>query len=580
MARRFLVLLLGVMLVAPTAGEAGRERVHDLDLIDPVRFSTDDAIVERALITARDGLTALALDIIRPPTEQPVPTIFLQSPYYNTLGRGYRAEHKEPWATPALVPEPTTPFPEWYDEYFVPRGYAVVLQDQRGTRNSSGCQVYGGREEVTDAVDVITWIAEQPWSSGAVGMTGGSYDGTIAIGAASMAPEPLKAIIPIRAIDRWYDYHFFNGVQSAQHFFTPWSFTSATPWRDTQNSGTDDLLLPLHVIERKACTVSIGAAVSAQYSSPYQDATADFWAQRDYLKDAGRIAAATFIIHGLEDTNVKPMNAGHLWDALPRGLPKKLWWFRGGHADPAQPHPSDALPFSFDERFVEATHRWFAQFLKGLDAGALEEPPVSVQAEDGRWWDGRRWPPPREDRTYFLRPHRLKTRAGGARSTRLADLPILAEVSDPLVFESRPMKESTRMAGQSFLRLTYALANGGDSTFAAELAAESPEGARRVIARAYARAAYRDEIARRGPSWPTAPESHVPGEVSVISFPFWHHDVVVPAGWRLELTVHATDDAVAGGGTGGEVTVFLNGQSKLVVPVARPRAAEHERAHR
>ena len=163
----------------------------DLDQIDPVRFGLQDAIVERKIITARDGVTSLALDIIRPKTEERVPTIFFQSPYYNTLGRGFRAERKTPWTSMAALnpPTPWAPFPEWYDEYFVPRGYAIVMQDQRGTRNSSGCQVYGGREEITDAVDTIEWIERQPWSNGAVGMTGGSYDGTIATGAASMAPR-------------------------------------------------------------------------------------------------------------------------------------------------------------------------------------------------------------------------------------------------------------------------------------------------------------------------------------------------------------------------------------------------------
>ena len=87
------------------------------------------------------------------------------------------------------------------EQLFVERGYAIVMSDMRGTRNSSGCQVYGGREEATDAVDVIEWIEAQRWSNGKVGMTGGSYDGTVAIAAASEAPKALKAIIPIFATD-------------------------------------------------------------------------------------------------------------------------------------------------------------------------------------------------------------------------------------------------------------------------------------------------------------------------------------------------------------------------------------------
>ncbi len=545
----------------------------DLNTIDPIRFGHDDAIVERKLLPARDGVTVLAVDIIRPNTTEPVPTIFLSSPYYNTLGRGYKGERKTPWdETLATTPEPWAPFPEWYDEYFVPRGYAVVMLDMRGTRNSSGCQVYGGREEGTDAVDVIEWIARQPWSNGAVGMTGGSYDGTVAIAAAAVAPEALKAIIPIRAIDRWYDYHFFNGLQSAQHLLTPWLFTTVLPVADQQNSFGEDTLAGLHVIERKACAVSLGALVSAQYSSLYQDSRSDFWAERDFLKHAPSFKAATFIIHGLNDTNVKTTNAGHLWAALPDHLPKKLWWLRGAHDDPASPN----LKFPLAERFVEYTHRWFAQFLKGIDTGVLNEPPVSVQAEDGMWHDGLVWPAPATDLRLYLTPAGL-SRLPAPGTLEYADgnhggAPLTVNLT------SEPLDADLRLSGQAYLSLTYSLELGGDTTFAYRLEDVGPDGEATEIASAYARGAYRDDIAHRGASYPAVPRLHEPGRIYQIAFPFVHQDYVVPAGHRLRLRVSATDARVLGGGTGGKVTLHLDGASVLVVPVAAPRTEEELRA--
>ena len=104
----------------------------------------------------------------------------IASPYYNTLGRGWKRELKEPHqgpeaptspGFPGLSPGEAVPFPEWYDEYFVERGYAVALMDLRGTRNSSGCQKYGDRDEVYDVVDAIDALVERPWSNGAFGMT-------------------------------------------------------------------------------------------------------------------------------------------------------------------------------------------------------------------------------------------------------------------------------------------------------------------------------------------------------------------------------------------------------------------------
>jgi hypothetical protein len=147
------------------------EPLPDLDEIDPVRYDRDEAIVEHAQVTTRNGIDQMWVDIVRPDTDEPVPTILIASPYYNTLGRGWKGELKTSHQGPenpgasvgAMLGGGSTfvEFPEWYDEYFVERGYAVALMDLRGTRNSSGCMQYGDRAEVFDTVDVIDWIADQ-----------------------------------------------------------------------------------------------------------------------------------------------------------------------------------------------------------------------------------------------------------------------------------------------------------------------------------------------------------------------------------------------------------------------------------
>jgi X-Pro dipeptidyl-peptidase len=547
----------------PTASSVGkvdpqmeRGARSDMDILDPVRFKLDDAITGHRLITARDGVTSLAIDVIRPDTNEKVPTIYLQSPYYNTVGRGYLHETKTPWGFGGTPADPSVPFPEWYDEYFVERGYAVVMSDMRGTRNSSGCQVYGGREEATDAVDVIEWIAEQEWSNGKVGMTGGSYDGTVAIAAASEAPKALKAIIPIRAIDRWYDYHFFNGVQSSQHLLTPWNFTTLTTVQDNQNSLPDDTLFPLHLIERKACAASLGALVSAQYSTPYQDSTSPFWADRDWLRNVEDFQAATFIIHGLNDTNVKTTNASNLWSALPKTVEKKLWWARMGHADPKQPEPGGELSFPFDARFVDATHRWFAQFLKGIDTGILDEPRVSVQDRDGHWQDLAQWPPPGRDVIFGIDGDELVEGSGKGKA---------AYGRSAVTVESKPLEGDLHLAGEAYMKFAYSLERGGDTTFAYRLEDVGPKGATEITT-AYARGAYRDDIAKRGPSYPTLPIPHLPGERYRITFPFLPQDYVVPAGHRLRLVIAADDGRVLGDSGPGEVTLY---RPTLVIPASR-----------
>ena len=563
-----LSLVLGALPSAAVSAVSSTEGLPDLDVIDPVRFSYDDAIRERHLITGRDGLQTIAFDLIRPDTNEPVPTIMVSSPYYNTSGRySYNADgefepmRKIPWGDPSNTAGPTTDFPEQYDEMFVPRGYAVLLHDLRGTRNSSGCQVYGHRTEAEDAVDVINWVAEQSWSNGAVGMIGGSYDGTIANGAASMAPEALKAIVPIRSIGRWYDYHHLNGVMSSSHLLTPASFTMLNQAQDLQNSSAEDQLYPVHVIERRACAAGIGPTVQAQYANPYSDSTGAFWTERDYLSDAGNITAATFLVHGLRDDNVKPAHAGQLWDALPATTPKKLWWLRGGHDNPHNPE----LEFPVNDAFDQEVHRWFAQFLKGLDAGALDTAPVVVQDEEGGLNPAGQWPVPGSDTELYLTSADVLSSDKPDDGT--ASVLSYSDTGSGGLRLEYTVPEDLHISGQPYVTLHYSLPNGGDTTFAL-LLRDLDTGL--IVSRGYARAAYRDEINSRGVSHPSLPSPHLGGQPYEISFPFYPTDYAVAAGSTLELLVRADDELVQGGGNGS--TNILVGESKLVLPVGISRA--------
>lgn len=605
-----LALLAGVMPAGashppePGAFPSPDTAAPDLDRLDPVRFAYEDAIVEHVQVPSRNGRDQLWVDIIRPDTDEPVPTIMMPSPYYNTLGRGWRAQLKVPHQGPSYPTSPGVPFlsgdeetmfPEWYDEYFVPRGYAYVAMDLRGTRNSSGCQVYGDRDEVFDVVDVVDWVADQEWSNGAVGLTGGSYDGTIAIGAAAEQPisgrhpDAVKAIIPIRAIDRWYDYHFFNGVQSLGHSATPALFTAALAGSDTQNSGTDDVLLPLHFVERKACIATVGAAVDAGYASPYQNADDPFWTERSFVKDADGFRAATFVIHGLFDFNVKTNNAGHLWEALPDDLPRKLWLFNGDHADPHLPTAEDAqagrhiLPFPFRERFVEATHRWFLQFLKDVEAGALTGPRFEVQQADGRWRDGGAFPASVGDEVLRLTPDGTATTGSGSEGeVTWADGPTSSAPAEA-TFLTAPFTRDTRLSGQVAFDLDLAV-EGTDTTVAVDIVAVPPgidraatptetmDGSHDAplrIAYGWARAWYRDTIPLRGLPVPSGGGPMTAGERTELRFGSLYTDVVVPAGHRLRFRFSNAAGGTIPSEQGGTVTLFTGPDaSRILLPVA------------
>jgi X-Pro dipeptidyl-peptidase len=584
---------------AAQPGTASTKKLPDMDRLDPVRYKLKDAVVEHVQVDSRNGVDQIWVDIIRPRTKPGVklPTIMNASPYYNTLGRGWEGHCKtahQPGVGDPLC-DKASAFPEYYDDYFVPRGYAVALMDLRGTRNTSGCQVYGDRDEVYDAVDVVDWIADQPWSNGKVGLTGGSYDGTIANGAAVEQPisgrhkDAVAAIIPIRAIDRWYDYHFLNGVPSTGHAATPAAFTALYAGQDVQNSGTSDPLTPVRIAQRKACIPTLGLAADAGYAPTYQDATNAHWSERDFVKDAKGTKAAVFIIHGLYDFNVKTNNAGHLWTALPKRAPKKMWLINGDHVDPDNPDPETAqagghvLPYAFQRAYRVATHRWWAQFLKGLPAGALDTPAVEVQGADGRWLGSRQWPVAGPDTVYKLAAGgKLVTGNGGEGEVSYADG--ASDAPRTVSFVAPPVKKRTRISGQLVFDLAYTL-TGPDTTFTVQVD-DLPPGAaddesvgdtvldREVdgpftITYGFARAAYRSEIEPRGISTPTVPEPVVPGALTRTAFPSLPMDYVLEKGHRLRITLGPALGGTLGAQTGGTVALQLGGLSTVHVPVAR-----------
>jgi X-Pro dipeptidyl-peptidase len=574
------------------ASQTGRH-LADPDRLDPPRYSLKDAIVQHVQVPSRDGTTKLWIDLIRPRTTSGVrvPTIMDVSPYFNTLGRGWRNECKTaysdtPWGDVSPPCSPAVPFPEWYDEYYVPRGYAIALIDLRGTRNSSGCEEYGSRDEVYDAVDSVDWVADQSWSNGKVGLTGGSYDGTLAVGAAVEQPisgrhkNAVAAVIPIRAIDRWYDYNYANGVPFQGQATTPYAFTGEYQATDFANSYGGDPLFAPDTAVRRGCVAADVATVDAGYAPTYTDANSSFWSPRDFVKDAAKTRTAFFLIHGLFDFNVKTDNVGQLWQALPARVPKKLWLIDGDHVDPATPTTLAAskdghvLPHPFADDYVRATHRWWLQYLKGVPAGALDTPAVEVQRADGHFDAYRQWPAAGHDQVVPL------TSASG--SVTWSDGASTAPARQ--VFVTPVFAHDTRISGQIAFDLTVS-ATGPDTTIGVQVD-DLPPGATtasNVTDRVYdenvlgpltltygwMRAWYRGSVHERGRSVPASGSALTPGQATALKFPSLYVDVVIKAGHRLRFTLaDAAFDSLAAN-TGGTVTLLTgHNLSRVKLPIA------------
>ncbi|QDN83901.1 CocE/NonD family hydrolase [Streptomyces sp. S1A1-7] len=132
-----------------------------------------------------DG-TRLHARVWRPLTDAPVPALLEYLPDRLTDRTAPRDWQRHPW--------------------YAGHGYASVRVDARGHGNSEGVPADPyGESERADGVEVIHWLADRPWCSGAVGMFGISRGGFTSLRIAALAPEPLKAIVTVCATDDPYD---------------------------------------------------------------------------------------------------------------------------------------------------------------------------------------------------------------------------------------------------------------------------------------------------------------------------------------------------------------------------------------
>lgn len=395
MKRKILALVGSVAVVAPlAAGTVGAQAattdnppVLIEDGVTAPQYDYPGAIRETVWVDAPDldgdgQRERVATDIIRPREldgNARVPVIMDASPYYLSSGRGNEAERKQYDADG--VP---TKFPLYYDNYFVPRGYAFVAVDMAGTARSTGCTDQGGLSDIESVKAVVEWLdgkgvaydaagktVNADWSNGRTGMIGKSYDGTLANGVAAAGVDGLETIVPIGAISSWYDY---NRYQSAVKSLNYPSFLSR------------------NVASNRTIPTDCSARLNFMNANDGDETGAytDFWAERDYREgtyyDASQVKASVFIMHGLQDNNVKTMNASKWWEDLgEHGVTRKMWLTRLGHVDPFD---------SEREEWVRTLHRWFDHELMDVPNGILDEPAVSVEVGPDRWEHSKTWPIP------------------------------------------------------------------------------------------------------------------------------------------------------------------------------------------
>src|SRR5699024_2150384 len=161
------------------------------------------------------------------------------------------------------------------------------------------------------------------------------------------------------AISSWYDYYRSNGAVIA-----PGNY-----------QGEDADILAKAVLTRKNPEVCHDAI--AELEEKQDRITGDynnFWDDRNYVKNADDIEASVFIVHGLNDWNVKTKQFSQWWDALVENeVPRKMWLHQNGHSS----------PYSFrTEEWLTTLNKWFDYWLYDIDNDVMDEPMVDIQRQD------------------------------------------------------------------------------------------------------------------------------------------------------------------------------------------------------
>jgi uncharacterized protein len=440
-------------------------------------FPSAIRLIEHAEIPLSDGVKLSAMIWLPKDAEdKPVPAVLEYLPYRKRDGTTERDALNHP--------------------YFAGHGYAAIRVDMRGAGDSEG--VLKGeylKQEQDDALEVLRWIAEQPWSTGAVGMIGISWGGFNGLQIAARRPPELKAVISLCSTDDRYadDIHFMGGCLLVDKF--AWGSTmfsiNATP-PDPELVGDKWRALWLGRLNES------GFWLEEWHRRQRRD---DFYKHGSICEDYGAIQCPVYLVGGWMDgyTNAIFRMMEHLQ------CPKKALIGPWAHKYPNFAEPGPGIGF------LQESLRWWDKWLKGIETGIMAEPTVRAWIQEpvppqrhykerpGRWVAEESWPikdvqplrlalgaqvlseiPDNSERFLSIcSPQTIGLAAGkwcpyGLEADGPGDQ--REEAGGSLIFDSAPFEESLDLLGAPVLHLDVA-ADRPNAFVAATLSEVLPDGA-------------------------------------------------------------------------------------------------------
>lgn len=362
---------------------------------NPNDWIRHDLWVETTFDTDGDGkLDRMHVSVTRPMQTKTeglkLPVIYVSSPYFagvapNVKGLFWDVKNElgEASKVPRVHPEvkrigQRPIISNSHIRTWVPRGYIVVHSSSPGTGLSQGSPTVGGKNESLAPKAVIDWLCGRAkgytspygnetvaafWSTGKVGMTGTSYNGTIPLAAATTGVEGLEAIIPIAPNTSYYHYYRSNGLVRSPGGYLG---EDIDVLYDFIHSGGEELIPNKNYIKDNKDSKEFirkrdynNARIRDGEMKDGMDRKTgdfnDFWAGRDYLLQMKPMKAALLMSHGFNDWNVMPEHSYRIAKrAKEMGIPTQIYYHQFGHGGPPP---------------IKMRNRWFTRYLHGVKNG-------------------------------------------------------------------------------------------------------------------------------------------------------------------------------------------------------------------
>jgi len=555
---------------------------------DPSKWIRHDLWVETTFDSDGDGkLDRMHVDVTRPEqtdTENlKLPVIYESSPYYaGTAGMDkdifwdVRHELGEP-GKPRKHPEVTRVgerpiISNSQVRTWVPRGFIVVHSSSPGTGLSDGAPTVGGDNESLAPKAVIDWLngrakgyverdgdkeVKAYWSTGKVGMTGTSYNGTIPLAAATTGVEGLEAIIPIAPNTSYYHYYRSNGLVRSPGGYLG---EDIDVLYDFIHSGDESKRARNNKVVRDTEMKNGLDRITGDYN--------EFWAKRDYLNDMKPMKAALLMSHGFNDWNVMPEHSYRIYKkAKEMGLPVRIYYHQNGHGGPP--------PLSM-------MNRWFTRYLYGIENGIEDEPKAWIVRENDKKDNPTAYAdypnPAAEDVTLFLTKGapskgKLTTQEPKKQGTETlvdnysfsgSSMAMAETTEHRLLYVTQPLEEDVHISGVPKIKIKLASSKPAANLSVWLVSLPWSDALNTKIT---------DNIITRG--W-ADPQNHsslteskplVPNKFYELTFELMPDDQIIPKGQQIGLMIFSSDkEFTLWPEPGTELTVDLDG-TELTLPI-------------